>query len=125
MYSAESRASDRVHGCDSSGRPHDKGWNNTEGFSWGKGMSEKIAELRQKIDEIDEKILLLLKERFEIAKEIGWEKRKYGMPLRDFKRENEKYKEIMEKALKLKLDSEAVKEVYRRIIDMSMHVQEG
>jgi shikimate dehydrogenase len=88
-------------------------------------MSEKIAELRQKIDEIDEKILLLLKERFEIAKEIGWEKRKYGMPLRDFKRENEKYKEIMEKALKLKLDSEAVKEVYRRIIDMSMHVQEG
>jgi len=87
-------------------------------------MSEKIAELRQKIDEIDEKILLLLKERFEIAKEIGVEKRKHGMPLRDFERENAKYKEIMEKALKLKLDPEAVREVYRKIIDMSVHAQE-
>jgi chorismate mutase len=91
----------------------------------GKGVSEKIAELRQKIDEIDEKILLLLKERFEIAKEIGLEKRKRGMPLRDFERENAKYKEIMEKALKLKLDPEAVREVYRKIIDMSVHAQEG
>jgi chorismate mutase len=87
-------------------------------------MSEKIAELSQKIDEIDEKILLLLKERFEIAKEIGMEKRKHRMPLRDFERENEKIKEMMEKALELKLDPEAVKEVYRKIIDMSVHAQE-
>jgi chorismate mutase len=88
-------------------------------------MSEKIAELRKKINEIDEKILLLLKERFEIAKEIGREKRKHGMPLRDFERENEKYKEIMEKALKLKLDPEAIKDVYCKIVDMSLHAQEG
>ena len=87
-------------------------------------MSERIAELRQKIDEIDEKILLLLKERFEIVKEIGREKRKHGMPLRDLERENQKYKQITEKALKLKLNPEAVREVYREIIDMSVHAQE-
>jgi len=88
-------------------------------------MSEKINELRQKIDEIDEKILLLLKERFEIAKEIGREKHKHGMPLRDLERENEKYKQIMEKALKLKLDPKAVKEVYQKIINMSVRVQKS
>jgi chorismate mutase len=87
-------------------------------------MSEKIAELRRKIDEVDEKILLLLKERFEIAKEIGMEKRKHGMPLRDFERENEKFRKMMEKALKLKLDPGAVREVYRKIIDMSVYAQE-
>jgi len=86
-------------------------------------MSEKIAELRQKIDEIDEKILFLLKERFEIAKEIGEEKRKQGIPLRDHEREDEKYKQLMEKALKLKLDPTAVKEVYQKIMDMSLHAQ--
>jgi chorismate mutase len=30
----------------------------------------------------------------------------------------------MEKALKLKLDPEAVREVYRKIIDMSVYAQE-
>ncbi|MEM2537578.1 MAG: chorismate mutase [Candidatus Bathyarchaeia archaeon] len=87
-------------------------------------MSGKIAELRQKIDEIDEKILLLLKERIEISKKIGEEKRRHGIPLRDFERENEKYKQITEKALQLKLNPEEVKRVYRGIIDMSVHAQE-
>ncbi len=87
-------------------------------------MSERIAVLRQKIDEIDEKILLLLKERFEVAKEVGMEKRRLGMPLKDLKRENEKYQQIMEKALKLKLDPEAIREVFRKIIDVSVHAQE-
>lgn len=87
-------------------------------------MSGKIDELRQKIDEIDEKILLLLKERIEISKKIGEEKRRHGISLRDFERENEKYKQITEKALKLKLNPEEVKRVYREIIDMSIHAQE-
>ncbi|MEM2937390.1 MAG: chorismate mutase [Candidatus Bathyarchaeia archaeon] len=87
-------------------------------------MSGKIAELRQKIDEIDEKILLLLKERIEISKKIGEEKRRHGIPLRDFETENEKYKQITEKALQLKLNPEEVKRVYRGIIDMSVHAQE-
>lgn len=87
-------------------------------------MSGKIAELRQKIDEIDEKILLLLKERIEISKKIGEEKRRHGIPPRDFERENEKYKQITEKALQLKLNPEEVKRVYRGIIDMSVHAQE-
>jgi len=45
--------------------------------------------------------------------------------LRDFERENEKYRQITEKALKLKLNPEEVKRVYREIIDMSVHAQEN
>ncbi|MEM1539821.1 MAG: chorismate mutase [Candidatus Bathyarchaeia archaeon] len=85
---------------------------------------EKISKLRQKIDEIDGKILLLLKERIEISRKIGKEKRKHGIPLRDIERENEKYRQLMESALKLKLDPEEVRRVYKQIIDMSVHAQE-
>lgn len=87
-------------------------------------MSEKITELRRKIDEIDDKILLLLKERTEVSKKIGEEKRRHGIPLRDPERENEKYKQITEKALELKLNPEEVRKIYQKIIDMSVHAQE-
>jgi len=87
-------------------------------------MSEKITTLRRKIDDIDEKILLLLKERVEISKKLGEIKRERGIPLRDPEREKEKYDQITEKASKLKLNREDVKEIYRKIIDMSIHAQE-
>ena len=86
-------------------------------------MSKNIDMLRQRIDEIDEKILLLLKERIEIAKKLGEEKRKQGIPLRDHERENEKYQQITEKALKLKLNPDEVKKIYQNIIGMSVQAQ--
>lgn len=86
---------------------------------------EKITALRQKIDEVDEKILLLLKERIEISKKIGRIKRKQGIPVKDLGREEEKYNQVKEKALKLGLNPEDVMNIYRKIIDMSIHVQEA
>ncbi|MBS7637138.1 chorismate mutase [Candidatus Bathyarchaeota archaeon] len=86
-------------------------------------MSKNIDMLRKKIDEIDEKILLLLKKRIEIAKKIGEEKRKQGIPLRDSERENEKYRQITEKALKLKLNLDIIKKIYQEIISMSVQAQ--
>lgn len=86
---------------------------------------EKITALRQKIDEIDDKILSLLKERIEISKKIGEIKRKQGIPVKDLRREEEKYSQVKEKALKLGLNPEDVTNIYRKIIDMSIHVQEA
>lgn len=85
---------------------------------------EKITALRQKIDEIDEKILLLLKKRIEISKKIGEIKRKQGIPVKDPGREGEKYKQVLERALKLGLNPEDVINIYQKIIDMSIRVQE-
>ncbi|MBS7646461.1 MAG: chorismate mutase [Candidatus Bathyarchaeia archaeon] len=86
---------------------------------------EKIAALRQKIDEIDEKILLLLKERIEVSKKIGEIKQKQGIPVRDPKREEEKYKHISEKAAEFGLDAEDVKNLFQKIIDISIRIQKS
>ena len=86
---------------------------------------EKILTLRKRIDEIDEKILYLLKERMEICKSIGVIKQEYEIPVRDRSREKEQYKRIMEKALELGLDPHEVKAVYRKIIGMSIHIQKA
>jgi chorismate mutase len=79
--------------------------------------------LRKKIDEIDEKILYLLKKRMEICKNIGAIKREHEIPVRNRSREREQYKRIMGKALELGLDPYEVKDVYRKIIAMSIRIQ--
>lgn len=85
---------------------------------------EKISDFRKKIDEIDEEILLLLKERIEVSKLIGQVKRKSGAPIRDIEREKEKYEQVLKKAVELGLNLNAVKNVYENIIAMSIQAQE-
>jgi chorismate mutase len=86
---------------------------------------EKILLLRRKIDEIDEQILRLLKERFEISKKIGETKREHRISLRDYEREGEVYRNVMKRASQLGLNPPEVKAIYREIIAMSVHAQES
>ncbi|MEM3641263.1 MAG: chorismate mutase [Candidatus Bathyarchaeia archaeon] len=85
---------------------------------------DRIAKLREKIDEIDDEILRLLKERVEVSKLIGKIKREKGMPIRDQEREKEKYRDILKRANEFGLSLEAVKNIYQNIIEMSIQVQE-
>lgn len=50
---------------------------------------ERIHELRERIDEIDEEILELLDERVDTSKEIGEIKREKGISITDTEREEE------------------------------------
>jgi len=86
---------------------------------------EKILPLRKKVDEIDEQILHFLKERVEVSKSIGKLKREHGIPVRDYQRENEQYKNVMRRASSLGLNPHEVKAIYREIIAMSIHAQEA
>lgn len=86
---------------------------------------EKVPYLRRKIDEIDDKILLLLKERIEVSKLIGKIKRENAVPIRDLKREDEKYRHIMQRASELGLDLDEVKNIYKGIMTMSIRAQEN
>lgn len=52
-------------------------------------MDSKLLLYRKKIDKIDSKIIKLLKERFDSAKQIGNYKRKKGIKIIDEKREDE------------------------------------
>jgi len=47
---------------------------------------DRIAALRKRIDRIDRRLIALLNARLEIAKEIGREKRRRGLPIADMKR---------------------------------------
>lgn len=85
---------------------------------------EKINALRDRIDKIDEEILHLLKERMEISKTIGRIKRGQGAPIRDPQRENEKYSILKEKAVELGLNPEDVNEIFRKIVEMSIRIQQ-
>jgi chorismate mutase len=86
---------------------------------------EKVPHLRRKIDEIDEKILLLLKDRIEVSKLIGKIKRENAVPIRDPKREDEKYRHIMQRASELGLGLDDVRNIYKIIMAMSIHAQES
>jgi len=86
---------------------------------------ERITSLRRKIDEIDEQILRLLKQRVEISRSIGKTKREHGIPVRDYEREDELYAKIMRRASELELNPSDVKAVYHEITAMNIRAQES
>ena len=52
-------------------------------------MDKRILGLRQRIDELDEEIIQLLKERMGISKEVGRLKEQLDIPVEDKNREND------------------------------------
>ena len=79
--------------------------------------------LRKKIDTIDEKILLLLKDRMDFCKSIGALKIKNGLAVKDQQREDEIYLHVMAKALESGLNPQKVEAVFKNIIALGVFVQ--
>jgi chorismate mutase len=79
--------------------------------------------IRRQIDAVDEKLVLLLKERIDLAKSIGEVKRELGAPIKDRRREDEVYLHVMAKALEYGLDPQKVEGLFKEIIALSISVQ--
>jgi len=79
--------------------------------------------LRKKIDTVDEKIVLLLKERMDLCKNIGTVKAKNGLSVKDHRREDEVYLHVMAKALESGLDPQKIEAIFKNIIALSVLVQ--
>ena len=84
---------------------------------------ENIVTLRNKIDTVDEKIVLLLKERMNHCKRIGAIKGKNGIAVKDHRREDEVYLHVMAKALEAGLDPQKVEAIFKDIIALGVFVQ--
>ena len=84
---------------------------------------ENILTIREKIDEIDDKLVVLLKQRMDLCKSIGEEKRKAGLPVKDHRREDEVYLHVMAKALEFGLDPQKVETVFKEIVALSVFIQ--
>ena len=84
---------------------------------------ENILTIRNKIDNVDEKIVLLLKERMDHCKHIGTIKGKNGIAVKDHRREDEVYLHVMAKALESGLDPQKIEAIFKDIIALGLFVQ--
>ena len=84
---------------------------------------KNFVMIRRKIDSIDEQVILLLKERMDLCKNIGAIKREIGIPVKDKRREDEVYLHTMAKALESGLDPQKVESIFKEIIALSVFVQ--
>lgn len=84
---------------------------------------EQINQLREKIDDVDEKLLVLLRQRVEICRTIGILKKTSNMAIQDSSRENYVYETVKRKAAELGLDSKKIDAIYHQIVNMCSAVQ--
>ena len=82
-------------------------------------------KLRIRIDEIDEEIVELLKDRYENAKLLGRLKRARGIALRDQKREKVILARVKHLSTKLGLDPDQVAPVFQRVFDLAVEAQDA
>ena len=61
-------------------------------------MDKRILTLRQKIDDLDEEIIKLLKIRMRLSKEVGQLKEELQIPIEDKVRENEIIDRLIQQA---------------------------
>lgn len=85
--------------------------------------NQGIKEHRKQIDEIDNQILELLKERFEISKKIGKYKKQNNLPIRNKKREKQLLEKNKNKAKDFNLKPDFVKKLFRLVLKESRRIQ--
>jgi chorismate mutase len=78
---------------------------------------------REEIKEIDKQILDLLAERAKFSVKVGQHKKENGLEFIQPEVEEKIFKMVSEIAKEKDLDSEAIKDLWRKIIDMSIEIQ--
>ncbi|PVX26525.1 MAG: hypothetical protein CW691_01185 [Candidatus Bathyarchaeum sp.] len=86
-------------------------------------LLKNIVTLRKKIDDVDEKIILLLKDRMDLCRSIGTFKVNNGLAVKDHRREDEVYLHVMAKALESGLNPQKVEAIFKDIIALGVFVQ--
>ena len=91
----------------------------------GKKKVNDIKQLREKINQIDEKIINLLSDRRKLSKEIALAKDINKSPIRDQKREEELLRRLIRLGKKAGLDSNFLSRVFYEIIEDSIRLQQN
>ena len=79
--------------------------------------TEILREYRARIDELDEQLICLLAERFEITKTVGELQAETGLPAADPQREKEQIARLHEIARNEGMDPVFGEKVFRLIVD--------
>ena len=84
----------------------------------------EIADWRNKIDELDRRLVALLNERAQAAHEIGKLKRNTSMPIYEPEREKKIFENV-QRANHGPLPESELRTVYERIIDVMRNIQKN
>ena len=85
-------------------------------------MKKTIEQLRAKIDELDDKIVDLLVQRYDLVNGIGDAKKEAGTPVRDDSRESRVLSRVRDRTRK-PLSKAAAERIYRAILEESRGLQ--
>ena len=78
----------------------------------------KLEEVRDRIDQLDQQIIALLAERFQLTESVGHYKAQHKLEAQDIARETLQFKKIIQLSEQAGLNPEYSVQVYRRIIDI-------
>lgn len=85
---------------------------------------DEIPRIRDRIDEIDQQLVLLLKDRYENARLLGRIKRARGIESRDPERERIILRKVQDTATKLGLEPRLTLPIFKAIFNFSVHAQQ-
>ena len=80
-------------------------------------LHSSIELLRNEIDTIDNQIITILTQRFEVTKQVGLYKALKNLPATDLTREAKQFAKFQKMAIRYKLDVDFVCQAFRIIID--------
>jgi len=86
---------------------------------------DEIPRIRERIDEIDQKLVLLLKDRYENARLLGQIKRARGIPSRDPEREKIILRKVQDTAARLGLEPQLTLPIFKAIFNFSVQAQQA
>ena len=85
---------------------------------------KKIARLRERIDDVDQQLLELIKKRLDLAEQIGEVKKENKINIIDSSREKDLFVALEKKCSELKLDADIVSNIWHQILKASYRSQE-
>ncbi|MBO0709366.1 MAG: chorismate mutase [Candidatus Dormibacteraeota bacterium] len=78
---------------------------------------DRLTALREELDQIDQRLVQVLEERFRVTREVGRLKAEVGLPPVDIAREERILARLGTVARRAHLDPELLRGIYRRIFD--------
>lgn len=82
-----------------------------------------LENLREQIDEVDNKLLQLLQERIAIMKQVGDAKKELQKPIRDAQREEQKLTELTKQADLLHIPKQLVTNIWKVFFEISEEIE--
>lgn len=86
---------------------------------------QKIVQLRKQLDEVDDKLLGVLAERFRVTDEIGRHKHQHGIGVVDTTREKTHFTNLSRLAVELGIEAGFIRQLMRLVIDQSAKRQQA